>query len=89
MVEKKAKFVKINEIEDLDSINAIKRKNSSNYLLPTTLSTLVHTNDLIFKIIEQMTSHELSNCNNKLKHNSIIFFGFFNVYNMSTTQYLG
>ena len=46
----KAKFFEINEIEDLDSINAVKRKkNSSNYLLPTTLSTLLHTNDLIFK----------------------------------------
>ena len=46
----KAKFVKINEIEDLDSINAIKRKkNISEYLLLTTLSTHLHTNDLIFK----------------------------------------
>ena len=46
----KAKFVKTNEIEDLDSINAIKRKkNISKYLLLTMLSTHLHTNDLIFK----------------------------------------
>ena len=46
----KAKFVKINEIEDLDSINAIKRKkNISKYLLLTMLSTHLHTDDLIFR----------------------------------------